>query len=219
MTAALRFRPNGQMVEAALFDLDGTLLDSHEVLEAVFWRFVGTHGIARDDVDIKQFDGSTIPEIVATLRARWSLASDENTLVAAYVDAVRSAYTGQVSPFEGADATLRRLQRRGIKLALVTAATSPVLMPLLERLAWSALFDVVIPGDRVPRGKPAPDGYLAGLHGLKTSPARAVAIEDSRRGIIAARGAGLRVIGIAPPERAVLLTASGAAVVCCDPGA
>ena len=213
MNAAFQFGPSGQTVEAVLFDLDGTLLDSHRVLKDVFWRFLDSHGIARGDVDINQFDGLTIPEIVATLRTDWSLASDENSLVATYVDAIRSAYAHQVSPFNGADATLRRLHGRGTKLALVTAATSTVLMPLLERLAWSALFDAVIPGDRVQRGKPAPDGYRAGLEELKMSPARAVAIEDSRHGVAAARGAGLMVIGIAPPERAAVLIAAGATVV------
>jgi HAD superfamily hydrolase (TIGR01509 family) len=190
MTAVLQFVPHGQAVEAVLFDLDGTLLDSHGALESVFWRFLGSHGIARGDVDIGQFDGLTIPEIVATLRTHWSLASDENSLVATYVDAIRSAYADQVSPFNGADAMLRRLHGRGTKLALVTAATSTVLTPLLERLAWSAL-----------------------LEELKMSPARAIAIEDSRHGVAAAREAGLRVIGIAPPERAAVLTAAGATVV------
>lgn len=213
MTTALQFAPHRQAVEAMLFDLDGTLLDSHQVLESVFWRFLDRHGIGRGGVDVNQFDGLTIPEIVATLRTNWSLASDENCLVATYVDAIRSAYADQVSPFEGADAALRWLHGHGTKLALVTAATSTVLMPLLERLAWSALFDVVIPGDRVPRGKPAPDGYRAGLEELKMSSARAIAIEDSRYGVAAARGAGLRVIGIAPPERASVLTAAGATVV------
>jgi len=213
MTAALHFAPRQQRIDAVLFDLDGTLLDSHLALEAVFWRFLDTHRIARSSVDIKHFDGLTIPEIVATLRHDWSLAAGENSLVGAYLDAVRSAYEGQVSPFAGADSLLRQLRAHGTKLALVTAAISPVLLPVLERLAWSELFDAVIPGDRVARGKPAPDGYVAALQALQVTPAQAIVVEDSRHGIAAARAAGLTVIGIAPSERAASLAAAGAAVV------
>jgi beta-phosphoglucomutase-like phosphatase (HAD superfamily) len=75
------------------------------------------------------------------------------------------------------------------------------------------LFDAVIPGDRVARGKPAPDGYVAALQHLQMAPAQAIAVEDSRHGIAAARAAGLTVIGIAPPKRAAILTAAGAAMV------
>lgn len=213
MTAALHFAPGRQTVEAILFDLDGTLLDSHRVLEGVFRRFLDTHGIARSAVDINKFDGLTIPEIVAALQRDWSLAPDENSLAATYLDAVRSAYIDHVSPFAGVDALLRKLRDRRIRLALVTAATAPVLVPLLERLAWSELFDTVIPGDSVPRGKPAPDGYLAGLQQMRMSPAKAIAVEDSGLGVAAARAAGLTVIGIAPPERAAILTAAGAVTV------
>lgn len=213
MTGALHFAPRQQRVEAVLFDLDGTLLDSHRALEGVFWRFLDVHGITRSAVDIHQFDGLTILEIVAALRTDWSLAADENSLFTAYLDGVRSAYVDQVFPFKGADAMLRRLHGHGTKLALVTAATSAVLMPLLKQLLWSELFDAVIPGDRVPRGKPAPDGYFAALQQMKVPPAQAIAVEDSRHGITAARAAGLAVVGIAPPERAAILMAAGATMV------
>jgi HAD superfamily hydrolase (TIGR01509 family) len=200
-------------LEAVLFDLDGTLLDSKSILEDVFWRFVDGHGIDRAAVDINAFDGLKIPEIVAALRRRWSLEESETTLTSAYLDAVRRNYTDSALPFDGVDRMLGELRDRGLRLALVTAATDRVLTPLLARLDWSGLFDVVISGDRVARGKPAPDGYAAALHGLNLSPGRAVAVEDSRQGVSAATAAGLAAIGIAPPDRAAELTAAGAQVV------
>jgi HAD superfamily hydrolase (TIGR01509 family) len=204
---------DGTNLEAVLFDLDGTLLDSKSILEDVFWRFLDAHGIDRAAVDISAFDGLKIPEIVAALRRRWSLEESETTLTAAYLDAVRRSYTDSALPFDGVDRMLGELRGRGLKLALVTAATDAVLTPLLARLGWSGLFDVVISGDRVTRGKPAPDGYVAALHRLNLSPGRAVAVEDSRHGVTAATAAGLFTIGIAPPDRAAELTAAGALTV------
>jgi len=212
MTVAVQLAPGQQALEAILFDLDGTLLDSHAALKDVFGHFLDRHGIQRDRVDVNAFDGLTIPEVVAVLRADWSLVPDESSLIAAYYAAVRSAYA-DVSPFDGADGMLRRLRAHGIKLALVTAATSRVLVPLLERLSWSELFDAIIAGDQVPRGKPSPDGYLAALRQMKMSAAQALAVDDSQHGVTAARAAGLKVIGVAPRERAATLKAAGADTV------
>ena len=71
--------------------------------------------------------------------------------------------------------------------ALLTATLGP---------GWRGVFPVVVAGDMVARKKPAPDAYLLALERLERSAEACIAIEDSRNGVLAARGAGLRVIGV-----------------------
>jgi beta-phosphoglucomutase-like phosphatase (HAD superfamily) len=85
--------------------------------------------------------------------------------------------------------------------------------PLLARIGWGAIFDVVVCGNGVNRTRPAPDCYLAALGSLSLPAEDVVAIEDSANGVVAAKGAGLTVIGVSSADHAAALRAAGASHV------
>lgn len=200
-------------IEACLFDLDGTLLDSQRVLESVFWQFVEDRGLERDRIDIDDFTGLTVTEITRKLHGDANLKDTPADLARAYIGLLQDRYCRDALPFDGAADLLDGLRARGIRLALVTAAQSSVLDPVLRRLGWVEKFDAIVPGESVARGKPFPDGYQSGLRQLAIAADRALAIEDSCNGIIAARRAGLMVVGVGSTERAERLRSAGAEAV------
>lgn len=202
-------RPANQRVRAVLFDLDGTLLDSVSFLRGVFQNFVNSSGIA-GPVDPKDYDGLSIRDI-ATALLRDSGRSEKAAETAdKYIGIIQHAYEQNLQPFSGAKDVLTCLQQRGLRLGLVTSAIDKMVAPLLARIGWGAIFDVVVCGNGVNQTKPAPDCYLAALASLCLPPEDVVAIEDSANGVRAARGAGLTVIGVSPADHAAVLRAAGA---------
>lgn len=85
----------------------------------------------------------------------------------------------------------------GLKIAIATTTSRPNVEALCQ-CCWGsdgdAVFDVIAAGDEVPAKKPAPDVYLLALERLGIAPRDAVALEDSRNGVLSAQGAGLRVL-------------------------
>ena len=202
-------KPVNRQARAVLFDLDGTLLDSVSFLHAAFQNFVNNSGTA-GPVDPKDYDGLSIPGIAAALLRDSSRSDKAAEMADEYVCIIQHAYEQNLQPFSGARHVLTCLQQRGLRLGLVTSAIDKMVAPLLARIGWGAIFDVVVCGNGVSQTKPAPDCYLAALASLSLPPEDVVAIEDSVNGVRAARAAGLTVIGVSPADQAAVLRTAGA---------
>ncbi|MBP7585676.1 MAG: HAD family hydrolase [Spirochaetes bacterium] len=97
-------------------------------------------------------------------------------------------------------ALLAGLNRRGTKTALASSSSPELIELVLKRLGVRGLFDAVVSGDTAPRGKPAPDIYLRAAELLNARPANCIAIEDSRNGVMSAKGAGMRCVAYRNPN-------------------
>ena len=69
-------------------------------------------------------------------------------------------------------------------------------------MGLTGAFDTVVSGDEVPRGKPAPDGFLMAARRLWMAPERCFVVEDSRNGVLAAKAAGMTVAAVPGPATA-----------------
>ena len=88
-------------------------------------------------------------------------------------------------------------QGKGIRLAVATTTTRANVERLCRSVwgrAASEVFEVIVAGDDVPRKKPDPAVYVTTLEMLELEPEKTLAVEDSRNGVLAARGAGIRVV-------------------------
>jgi sugar-phosphatase len=173
---------------ALLCDLDGTLVDSREDVDAAWREFAARHGLDLGGVMAATFAGPS-RDVVATV-APWLDAEAE----AALVERRQVEAAGRTRAIEGAAELVRAWPRE--RLAIVTSGGREL---ALARLAGAGLPApaVLVSADEVRRGKPDPEGYLRAAALLGADPRRCLAIEDAPAGIAAARAAGARTVGLA----------------------
>jgi HAD superfamily hydrolase (TIGR01509 family) len=140
--------------------------------------------------------GHSWNEIHAMITSNHALAIPMPELIAMAVEEKRVLVeaTGYRA-LPGAQATVRRLAQRS-KMAVVSGASCVEVRDALAGLGLAGFFQLALGAEDYPRGKPAPDPYLMAIERLGVSAARSIAIEDATPGILAARAAGARVIGV-----------------------
>jgi HAD superfamily hydrolase (TIGR01509 family) len=182
--------------DAILFDLDGTLVDTERenvesvVLAARRWQ------AELSDEERAFIIGHSWNEIYAMIARNHGLELTMPELIAAAVDEKRDLMEVHgYRPLPGAAEAVRRLGRRS-KLAIVSGSSCVEVRDTLAGLGMSDLFAVALGAEDYLRGKPAPDSYLLAMERLGAAPERSVAVEDATPGILAARAAGVRVIGV-----------------------
>jgi beta-phosphoglucomutase-like phosphatase (HAD superfamily) len=179
--------------DAILFDLDGTLVDSErENVESVVLA-VRRWG-AELTADERAFViGHSWNEIHARIVSAHALDVSMAVLIEAAVEEKRALMaTEGYRALVGAVAAVRRRS----KLAVVSGASHGEVADAVESLGVMDAFAFIMGAEDYPRGKPAPDPYAMAIARLGASPARSVAIEDATPGILSARAAGARVVGV-----------------------
>ncbi|MFE7114131.1 HAD family hydrolase [Streptomyces sp. NPDC057654] len=201
------------MHTVALFDLDGTLVNSEPRSRAAWSRLFRRHKVPHDDATLRAFAGRPGKEALADhLHSFHGRTLDE-----LYEEAV--AYSSHpdlpaAEPVAGALELLARLRRQHVPLGLVTSGPRDYARAELGNLGVLDAFDVLITADDVTRGKPDPQGYLAGCAALDAEPARAVVFEDAPAGVRAAKSAGIFCVGLTTTQSAAAL--AGADVIMAD---
>ncbi|QAY68750.1 nitroreductase/quinone reductase family protein [Xylanimonas protaetiae] len=188
-------RPRGRTeldVEAILFDMDGTLVDSEESINAVWTAFALRHGLDPEQV-VAGVHGRTGSEIIADHVTDPEVAAVERRrMVEEQADAA-----DVVREVAGASRLLRALPRAA--WAIVTAAPRCI---AIRRIAAAGLPmpDVLVSAEDVPRGKPDPEGFLHAARALGATPERCLVLEDSPAGIEAGARAGATVVQVGAPD-------------------
>ncbi|HEX3223403.1 MAG TPA: HAD-IA family hydrolase [Nocardioides sp.] len=174
---------------AALFDMDGTLIDSTAVVEALWSAFCREHDVDADALLAFAHGRPTRQTLDRFLPHR--SPSQREELAARFGRSELDTLDGIVE-IPGAAALLGSLE---LPWAVVTSAPREL---AVRRLAAAGLPlpDVLVPADEIRRGKPAPDGYLRAAGLLGADPRACVALEDTEPGVRAAQAAGSRVVVI-----------------------
>ena len=179
---------------AVLWDLDGTVVDSEHLWQNARDRLASKHGFAWGPEDHEGAIGRPLVESAEKMRKRGLLIpiSEINSMIIADVVSQLSAGP-RWRP--GALDLLRELSSNGIRNALVTSAFGPVAQ-VVARQAGRNVFDLVVAGDEVRRGKPDPEAYLTAMRKLGLNASVCLAVEDSPSGIQSALAAGLQVLAV-----------------------
>lgn len=180
-------------VKALIFDKDGTLHDTERVFHDA-WRLAAKDMRVPDiETTIRDCTGRNIQDI----QQYWEAKYPDIPFAAYY--ALRTRYFDQLTEQgipvkEGAVQLLKTLRERGYLLALATSTGRKTAMEHLRRTGMEGLFDAMVFGDMVQRGKPAPDIYLTAAGALGLSPEECVGVEDSPNGVLSVHNAGMRAI-------------------------
>jgi len=158
--------------QAAVFDLDGTLVDS-ETRSHESWRHVfRSRGIVPDDSLIRAFVGRRGIDVHDLLKEQVP-GHDPAELMAATSEHFHAPHQPPLGPLAGAVELVRLIAAAGVPLALVTSAGRPYAEQTLDELGVHELFSVVVTAEDVTVGKPDPEGYLAAAGGWARRPRRA----------------------------------------------
>ncbi|GGO05295.1 HAD family hydrolase [Microbispora bryophytorum] len=178
---------------AALFDLDGTLVNT-ELRSRALWRmFLDDRGITCDETLLRRVMGrrgvDVVPEVLPGMDPE--VAMEE----------IRSYYDHpdlpDIVPVPGAAELVSRVAAHGAPLALVTSAQRWWAVERLTEIGVLEVVRTIVSAEDVTVGKPDPSGYLMAAGLLDVDPATCVVFEDSLAGIAAARAAGMACVAVA----------------------
>lgn len=184
-------------LEGAIFDMDGTLLDSVNLWADIDRIFLGKRGIDVPADYQHRVSSMTAPETAAYTIRRFSLAEDTvEGLIEEWNEMAEEAYRKTLPLKEGALDYIRYLAGKGTKLALATASFRSYAEMAMERTGVLPYLSALVSGDEVSCGKESPEIYLKAAELLGVEPSRCAVFEDLEAGIRGARDGGFISIAV-----------------------
>lgn len=179
--------------KAVLFDLDGTLIDTNELIIQTFQtvldeRFPGKY--SRETI---------LPFLGPTLRETFTTINPDNVeqLIEEYRTWNIANHDHMVEAFPGVVETIKQLSASDVKLAIVSTKRRDMVMRALNVMGIMEYFDTIIGLDDVTHAKPDPEPVRLALSHLNISPQEALMVGDNFHDIIAARAAGVDSVAVA----------------------
>ncbi|MFJ6198793.1 HAD family hydrolase [Micromonospora sp. NPDC092111] len=182
-------------VDAVVFDLDGVIVDSEPVWEEVRRAYVAAHGGTWQPDTQRRLMGMSTGEWAGYLSGELGVDRSAGQVATEVVDEMTRRYAVRVPLIDDADRVVRRLAARW-PLGLASSSPTRLIAAALAAADLAGTFRVTLSTEETPRGKPAPDVYLAVAERLGVDPARCVAVEDSSNGVRSAAAAGMRVVAV-----------------------
>lgn len=184
---------------AAIFDLDGTIVDSEPGSQAALRQLFGQYAVPCTDELIAQFVGRRGAEVFAELDL---FPGRDPAELADEVGRLHRAMDLPAAPaFPGAVRLLREIRQAGDPLGLVTSGGRCYAVPRLRQLGLLELFAVIVTADEVTAGKPDPQGYLRACRQMGVAASSCVVFEDSPAGVAAAKAGSLYCVAVTTTHR------------------
>jgi HAD superfamily hydrolase (TIGR01509 family) len=183
-------------LQAVLFDMDGTLVDSEKVWDVGLRELARRYGGELTAAARARMVGTSMAESMDILHTDIAQPWRDPDASVAWLEArVEELFAEGLVWRPGARELLTEVRAAGVPTALVTATRRQLVDVALATLGTSN-FDVVVCGDEVDRTKPHPQPYRTAAAALGADPAHCVAIEDSPTGVASARAAGCVVVAV-----------------------
>lgn len=180
-------------ITTVLFDLDGTLIDTNELIIQSFLHTLGKYypdQYKREDV--LQFIG---PSLKATFGSMDEEKIEE--MIGVYRDFNLFNHDSLVTEFEGVHETVAELKEKGYKLGIVTTKKLDVVKKGLKLTGLDAFFEVIVALDHVTKEKPDPEPIMKALEQLGSTPDEAIMVGDNFHDILGGKNAGTKTAGVA----------------------
>lgn len=186
-------------IETVIFDLDGIILETEEVWNAVRRDFARAHGGRWGEHDQPAVMGANSMQWAAYMRESSGIPLSDQEIYDGVIRGLREWYERELPLIPGAREAVERLYPH-YRLGVASSSPLEIIEYSLELAGLREYFGAVVSSDDVAVGKPAPDVYLEACARLAALPDEAVAVEDSANGIRAAATAGLVVIAVPNPS-------------------
>ncbi|WP_435923346.1 pyrophosphatase PpaX [Paenibacillus sp. DYY-L-2] len=183
------------MINTVLFDLDGTIIDTNELIISTFLHVLDKHfpgqPYTREQI---------IPHMGMTLEQQMQIFSGRDEvsgLITDYRSFNNLHHDEMVREFPHVNEVIRTLHERGIKLGIVTTKIRPTTLRALEMFGLKKYMDAIVTVQDVENPKPHPEPVLTAIRQLGADPTRTLMVGDSAADIQSAKAAGVKAAGVA----------------------
>lgn len=185
-----------QNIDAVIFDMDGSLVDSMWMWRAIDVEYLGSFGIPLPEDLQSRIEGMSFAETAMYFKEHFPIPDTTEDIMDTWNRMAWDKYLHEVPLKMGITEFLRSCRERGILLGIATSNSRELVENVAKVHNLRDYFTSIITGSEVKRGKPAPDIYLAVARELGTAPSRCLVFEDIVAGIIAGKNAGMRVCAV-----------------------
>ncbi|MGN0308691.1 MAG: HAD family hydrolase [Lachnospiraceae bacterium] len=183
-------------IEAVIFDLDGSLVDSMWMWREIDIEYLGRYGIELPEDLQKRIEGMSFSETAVYFKNRFGIPQSLEEIKAEWNRMAWDKYTHEVPLKAGVKELLEYCRQKKILLGIATSNSRELVENVVEALAIRDYFSCIMTGCDVERGKPSPDIYLAVAEGLGVKPEHCLVFEDIVMGIRAGKAAGMKVCAV-----------------------
>jgi HAD superfamily hydrolase (TIGR01509 family) len=185
-----------QPFRAVIFDLDGVLADSEPLWNEIDAKLLAEYGVTYRGEYHQNVVGVSYRLAVEFYKKAFRLSAPTEEMMRRRGDIAIEFFSNRIGLFPSTKETLQELRQMKLQLALATSSVSASARPFLARHELTAFFDVIVTGDEVGRGKPAPDIYLRAAEKLRIPTEACLVVEDALPGVAAAKAARMHVAAI-----------------------
>jgi HAD superfamily hydrolase (TIGR01509 family) len=186
-------------MRAIIFDLDGLLADSEPWWNQIDAQLLAEYGADYHGEYHREVLGVSYQLAIEFYKKAFRITAPTEEMMKRRGEIATEFFANKVGLFPGTKEVLQQLREMKVPLAVATSSVGASARPFLDRHRITKFFDVIVTGDEVERGKPAPDIYLAAAKTLNVTARDCLVIEDALSGIAAAKAAKMRVVAI--PDR------------------
>ncbi len=183
-------------IRGVIFDLDGTLVDSMWVWDAIDQEFLGKYGYAVPENLGREIEGMSFTETAEYFKSHFDLPLSVDEIKACWNEMAYDKYCSQVPLKKGAKAFLEYLARKEIRMGIATSNSRHLVEQVLRRHGIEGYFASITTACEVKAGKPAPDIYQKVARDFNLSPEECLVFEDIPAGILAGKAAGMKVCAV-----------------------
>lgn len=183
-------------VDAVIFDLDGSLVDSMWIWREIDIEYLAKFGIPLPENLQAEIEGKSFSETAHFFKERFRIPDSVEKMKADWNRMAWDKYRFEVPLKAGVREFLKRCRDNRIKLGIATSNSRELVETIASVHGLKDYFSCIMTGCEVEKGKPAPDIYLAVANALKVKPARCLVFEDIVPGIQAGKAAGMKVCAV-----------------------
>jgi HAD superfamily hydrolase (TIGR01509 family) len=186
-------------MRAIIFDLDGVLADSETWWGQIDAKLLADYGVTYRGEHHQNVVGVSYRLAIEFFKKAFGLSAPTEEMMQRRGEIATEFFANRIGLFSNVKEVLEELRQMKLHLAVATSSVSASARPFLDRHQLTGFFEVIVTGEEVEHGKPAPDIYLRAAKELAIPVDTCLVVEDALPGVAAAKAAKMHVAAI--PDR------------------